>query len=225
MGRQTTAEMLDEARLIYGIPEDDTKRDAATLMRWLNQSYIGDLCAAYAIPELEDYIAKNTAATNPTITFSGASETFLRVIDVVRASDSHKLTRSSWTDYAEAGGFLTTTTIGEPERWFVATDESNQILRIYPCPNAIYTLNIIVRIRPHELAIGEQTIIPEVWDEPIRAFFTCRVALSLRIFDEASAWRQYGTALANQALGLETYGTNVLKVPSGGRGMNRTGGE
>lgn len=83
---------------------------------------------------------------------------------------------------------------GEPQYWYweEAWDGTNDALKIgiYLVPNAIYTLNVIARGQPKELATGDKIPVPRSWEHVIKAGVLMRAHLNEGRLEEYQLMRQ-----------------------------------
>lgn len=213
MGRMTTREILTEMRDTYGQLDPNVYSDSL-LMRYVNEAYISDLCANFDLPELDAPLSVNTVASQSYVALTASD--FLKVNEVYRTVDSYRLEPISRLNRTQLGG-LYTTQVGPPEKWWLywLPATSQPALGIWPTPDKVYALQVDIRRRPAELAIGDQTQLPETFDGAIRYFALGRLAARLRLMDESKVFADLATQKAMQAAGIDVYGSRMYRAVSG----------
>ena len=210
-GILTTTEMITDMRQNLGSP-DTTVWSDAMLLRDINRAYISDICAVpgYNLPELLALQTVATVAATATVVCSGG-DPYLMILNVIRASDSVVLPKMTGLDYANNAGHLTTTT-GVAENWMEFGDET---IRIYPFPVVAENLYLEVRLVPETLADGDVTVISPQWDEVLTAFAHSRLAMRLRLYDDANNWRALADQIAGRLSGLQPGVSELFRTVSG----------
>lgn len=224
MGRTTTREMLTEIRDTFGQLDPNVYSDSL-LMRYVNEAYISDVCANFDLPELDAPLTHGTTANQAWIDLT--AKDFLKINDVYRIADSYRLEPISRLNRTQLGG-LYTTQVGPPEKWWVYWQASGfrPALGIWPTPDKVYSLQVDIRRRPPEMAIGDQTQLPEPFDAPIKYFAMSRVAARLRLMEEAQSFEKLATEKVMQAAGIDFYGSRMYRSVSGPSHFGtRDGGE
>jgi hypothetical protein len=218
----TTREMLTEIRDTFGQLDPNVYSDSL-LMRYINEAYISDICANFDLPELDAPLAVTTTASQAYVEL--AASNFLRVNEVYRIQDSYRMEPISRLNRTQLGG-LFSTQVGPPEKWWLYWVTSPPLpgIGIWPTPDKAYQLQIDIRRRPNELAIGDQSDLPEPFDGAIRYFAMSRVAARLRLHDERQAYEQLAQEKAAQATGIDIYGSKMYRSVSGPSHFGSRGG-
>ena len=170
MARMTLTDMIEIVRLGLGGETSETVSDTM-LTRFINQSYM-EVCASYAIPELEDSVTITTASGTAEYELGSPSGGDTLVVDHVVDSTNglalKRINRRQYNDFTQG----TSTVSGTPVYWFVSGVGSNnrKNITLYPEPIGVYSVVTYVRLRPDELVTTPtptSPILPEPWDDSI----------------------------------------------------------
>ena len=210
MGARTATDFIAEPQRLFGLPSSSTIWGPSVLLGFLNNSYLVDICASVAVPELTDELQATVPAG--TVMFPIDMVNYLRINDVIRVEDSYVVRPADSLNVAQLGGNLPTAQPGSIEYWYIVGDGTNVFLRVFNPPAIDTDLLLLRNFRPPALGPTVNTILHEMFDDALQGFLNARVANELRNYADGDAWFKIATNRLQRAVGKDTYGTKVMRT-------------
>lgn len=212
MARMTASDMITEIRDAIGSPTEtlsDTK-----LLRFINQTYLNDVCAKYDLPELDE----STTIT----TSSGTADYELSVSNVGRIKEvtdtTNNLQLESISDYQYEQYTQSGTWSGQPVYWLISGVGTNSRMQMTlgPTPAGAYSVSIKYRKYPSELVTSPTAtspIVNQAWDDVIIHGAISRAWRILGDLAKSEYFRKLSLDLGSEAARISIYPSQVMIRP------------
>ena len=210
MGARTATDFIAESQRLFGLPSSSPVWGPGVLLGFLNNSYLVDICASVAIPEITDEKTLTVAAGSTTVGVNMAE--YIRINDVIRVEDSYVVRPADSLNVAQLGGNLPTAQPGSIEYWYLIRNGGDMLIRVFNPPAIDTDILLLRNLYPLPLGSGDSTVLHEMFDDALQGFLNARVASELRNYTDGDAWFKMATNRLQRAVGKDTYGTKVMRT-------------
>jgi hypothetical protein len=192
MGRRTDIESVDGVNL-YEIIINKAYKEVVTKNRFW------ELKHKFTFPELDtvDTSQSTTDGVNYLTTPTG----YLIVTDVYDSSNDVWLDKfASWREFLRKTNRTDTDQEGTPSKWI----RSGERIYLHMTPDDAYTTEIYYRKIPDDLTGTDETVVNEIWDEPILELAANKLHRILGEYEKAKECKEAFIDIVEGIIGLES---------------------